>query len=158
MTLLTLFLRLIGLVTTALIFNHSYKLYTNYQQARRTQLRILISPFDPIGVTFLILSAYLGPLLSTMRWARVINPTWSWQDNFKNHEKLGSSFIVVTPEKNVLYSADAGVVEQVLGKRKVWVKPAVYGKLNFCSKRGSAKVQLFQPTVWSVAVLVKSGH
>ena len=131
MAFLALFLRLLALAISTYIASRSYKLYVNYQNARKTNLRLIISPFEPVDITFMLLSALLGPILSTMRWARILTPTWSWQDDFRNHEELGENFIVVTPRQNILYSADAGVVEQVLGKRKVWVKPAMYGMLPF---------------------------
>jgi hypothetical protein len=127
MALLALILRLLALTMPIYIASRSYKLYLNYQNARKTNLRLIISFFEPTDVTFLLLRALLAPIFSTMRWARILNPTWSWQDDFKNHQELGESFIVVTPRRNVMYSADAVVVEQVLGKRKVWIKPAVYG-------------------------------
>ena len=50
---------------------------------------------------------------------------------------------MVTPARNVLYSADARVVEQVLGKRKVWVKPAVYGMWPFRLLNGPVEAFMY---------------
>jgi len=122
MALPTTILTALLLVLVTALTTQSLKLWKNYKNAQRTGLHILISPLDPHGVPFMLLSAVFWRLVAKWRWARVLQPTMSWQDDFKNHEHLGSSFFVVSPARNLLVTADEGVVERVCGDRKGFVK------------------------------------
>ncbi|KAF2640190.1 cytochrome P450, partial [Massarina eburnea CBS 473.64] len=108
-------------------------LYRNYLYARQTGLPLIILTIDPYGLLWQILSSVFASFLKQFRWARLINSTWAWEDDDKAATEwgLGKTFVVVSPAQNIIYTSDKTSIECVLGRRKEFVKGAVYEKLNF---------------------------
>lgn len=113
----------------ALIFRQIRRLHTNYNLAKRTGLHIFIAPVDPYGIIWQAGSRLLKPLLRHLQWCRIIDLSWTWEDDCTWHEKYGENFIVVTPAVNIIYTSDKIAIEEVLANRKVFVKPRIYGTL-----------------------------
>lgn len=113
------------------LLRHLQSLYENYRLAKRTGLHIILMPLDPYGTTWQLASNIFGPLLRPFEWCRISFTSWSWSAGALYHEKYGSTFIVVSPARNVLHTSDKATIEEVLKKIKVWVKPALYESMDF---------------------------
>lgn len=111
------------------IIRRIQRIHVNYQLARSTGLHIFIVPLDPYGMVWQAGSRFFTPILQHFEWCRVLDLSWTWEDDFTRHEKYGDSFIVVSPAMNIIYTSDELAVEEVLAKRKIFVKPKLYGGL-----------------------------
>jgi hypothetical protein len=100
-----------------------YQLYRNYLSARKTGLRIIISPLTPYTLQWQLATSFFRPFLQQYRWFRAIDWTCCWQDNDKLHQELGLCFAVVAPGHNVLCTSDSKTIEYVLRKWRDFVKP-----------------------------------
>ncbi|KAF2108753.1 cytochrome P450 [Lophiotrema nucula] len=128
-------LKLIVLGITLYTLNYLRKLHTNYKLARSTHLNVVISPLDPYGMiwqlTQPLLNSYMRLLPERLSlWFKVMDMGWSWELDDYVHRKLGSSFVVVSAERNVIYTCDKEAVQWVLGRRKDFLKPDVYEALD----------------------------
>ncbi|PSN61393.1 cytochrome P450 [Corynespora cassiicola Philippines] len=105
--------------------------YKNYQIAKQTGLPIIVSPCHPWGILWLAVLFVFRPWIQHSRWGRVLEPTWSWHDNDSLYEELGSSaYVLVSPTGNVIFTNDAGAINQALTKRKEFYKGSVYESMN----------------------------
>jgi hypothetical protein len=118
------------------IFRQIQRLYINYRLAKQTGLYIFIAPVDPYGIIWQAGSRLFTPILKHFEWCRVLDLSWTWEDDCTRHEKYGDSFIVVSPAMNIIYTSDRYAVEEVLAKRKVFVKPKLYGESTCLQARG----------------------
>jgi predicted ABC-type sugar transport system permease subunit len=66
-----------------------YHLSRNYHSARRSGLRIILSPITPYSLQWQLLANLCGSYLQRYRWYRAIDWTCCWQDNDKSHQELG---------------------------------------------------------------------
>lgn len=97
---------------------------------------LVISPFGPRSMLWSKIYRHLEPLLQQLpaSWGFsvvICNTSWIFKDKFKAHEKLGKMFVNVTPAGNEIYVADAFMSNQILLRRKDFVKPVdIMGKSN----------------------------
>jgi len=99
------------------------QLYRNYVSARKSGLRIIISPVTPYTLQWQLVASLFRTYLERYRWFRAIDWTCCWQDNEKLHQELGLCFIVVAPGHNVLCTSDPRTIEHVLKDWRGYVKP-----------------------------------
>ena len=105
------------------VTNPIYQLSRNYLSARKSGLRIIISPITPYTLQWQLAASLCGSYLQRYGWFRAIDWTCCWQDNDMFHKKLGLCFIVVAPGHNVLCTSDPKAIEHVLKKWREFVKP-----------------------------------
>ncbi|KAL5402896.1 hypothetical protein PMIN03_010316, partial [Paraphaeosphaeria minitans] len=96
--------------------------------AKQTGLHIFIVPLDPYGITWQAGSRLFTLILQYFNWCRALDLSWTWEDGFTRHEKYGDNYIVVSPAVNILYTSDKFAIEEVRAKRKMFVKPKLYGE------------------------------
>ncbi|KAF1963767.1 cytochrome P450 [Byssothecium circinans] len=132
-TALTTILKLLTLALTFHLLRTLKSLYNNYLSARQTGLRTVIVPVHPYGLPWQILSFLMPSILQHFRWARLLDLTWSWQDNNKPATAwgLGETFIIVSPSINTIYTSDKTAIEHILTRRKDFIKGEIYSRLNF---------------------------
>jgi hypothetical protein len=137
MALLTLFLAAIG---TSLVL-HVYTIYKNYLVAKPLGLPIVFSPMDPYGLACQLSIRVLTPLFKMLpfelgtRWCRVADVTWAWESDGAMHDRLGPNFVMVTPGRNLLNTADPETIREVFARRKDFLKPDVYGECGILRAR-----------------------
>jgi hypothetical protein len=126
---------IIFLTVSLYLTSRLYALYKNYTIARSVGLPIIISPVDPYGLFFNVFGSLLRPFLQSIPfknglwWARAMDPDWSWSSDFENHKVLGTSYIMVNPDRSLLYTCDGEALNEVLTRRKEFVKPKdLYGE------------------------------
>lgn len=114
---------LLKLFLAHLVTYSLYSLLRNHYYARKTGLRLIISPLTPYTLQWQLAAALFGPVLRRFRWFRAIDWTCAWKDDDKLHRELGECFIVVSPGRNVLCTSDPRTIEHVLRKWRDFVKP-----------------------------------
>lgn len=97
----------------------------NLRDARKTGLPILIRPILHTNVFWIVFVATFQPQLK--RWLpkpiwdyfSVIVTGWEFHEKWKIFERVGAtSFIIVTPGGNEIWTADPAMASQVLLRRK----------------------------------------
>jgi hypothetical protein len=109
-----------------------YRIFGNYQKARRIGFPIVVTPIDPFDPLWVVARPYLAPLLSRLPFGlgdfthyRYL--AWAWKDGILMHKRYGDTLTIVTPAENQVFVADAKAVEDVLVRRKDFTKkPALY--------------------------------
>lgn len=125
------FVFILILLLAALLAAWPYKIYCNYHIARKTGLRIIISPLTPFELPWQIAPSLFGALVKRQRWFRALDQTCAWQDKNKLHEDLGSCFLLVSPGMNMLCTNDPVAFEHVFKRMKEFPKPEVFKTLDF---------------------------
>ncbi|KAF2195625.1 cytochrome P450 [Zopfia rhizophila CBS 207.26] len=127
---------LIILAITSFFIRQLYKLYQNYQDARKTGLPVILAPVDPYSFFWQISGNLSVPIVKKLPecltlWCRVSDLSWSWAHGDRIHRKLGTSFMLASPGRNLLITSDPEVINTVLQNRKAFIKPDIYEPLNF---------------------------
>ena len=114
-------------------------LYNNYQIARQSGLRLVVSPLTPLNPAWLLLQKRLRPWINSLPWglggfAKYSYMGWQFDDKYAVHQKLGGAFILVTPSVNELILADPEAITQVQARRKDFVKPPLMYGMSHCKR------------------------
>ncbi|KAK0634548.1 cytochrome P450 [Bombardia bombarda] len=99
----------------------AWALYSNYRAAKLSGLPILISPFSPDKLPYLLLKVPLRPILETLLpFPGVVVSIVGWEvrDKYRIHERYGPAFILVSPDKNELWCADPDMTQSILSRRR----------------------------------------
>lgn len=130
-------------------------LYRNYTIAQKVGLPIIIDPVNPMGVLWLLLGPYLLPLLrllpaSLSLWTDCTEYAGGFNDRGAIHKRLGPVFIHVNPARNELVIADPTTASNVLGRRKDFIKPALfYGQFSSCLRLHLLTYRRKLESVWA---------
>lgn len=104
------------------------RFFTNYLEARRIGLPIVITPFtwqDSFWILF-------GPRFSWIRclpfglgsWYKYSYMGWTLHDRYRTYARLGTKAItVVSPGRNEIMLGDADAITEVAGRYKKWNRP-----------------------------------
>ena len=86
---------------------------------------MVISPVDPDTPIWLVLSSMFQPQLEAhlpgfaYDWIKLTIFGWEFRERWSSTiEKLGKSFIIVTPGRNAIWTADPQAMNDVLLRRK----------------------------------------
>lgn len=125
--------------------------HRNLSAAKASGLVYIPIPLFPFSKPWMALHLVVIPLLQklptswTDPWITYIHPEWLWLNQFSKFKELGTdTFITVSPGRNIVYTADATVINQITTRRNDFPKPValyigvdVYGK-NVVSTEGAA--------------------
>ena len=114
----------------------------NLAAAKASNMRYVIVPvyyFSPVWLLSQnILLPYLRKLPKswTSPWLDVMPTEWLWEQQYAVYKSLGAdTFIIVAPGGNIIYSADADAISQIMTRRNDFPKPTylyraldIYGK------------------------------
>ncbi|KAI0198464.1 putative cytochrome P450 oxidoreductase [Astrocystis sublimbata] len=80
------------------------------------------------------------------RWARFMIKDWHYEDKYRAHAEHGPVFLVVSPSGIVCYVADATAANNVLTRRKAFIKPPEKMKMlePFGPNIGSSEGELWR--------------
>lgn len=122
---------LLLVATGAFLLVQGLRLSRNIAKARATGLRVVVTPLLETQVLAQLVTPFLRALYSTHldagkgwpRWCRFMIKDWSWEDKRFAHEEYGDTFICVSPEGMICYSADAALAWDVMNRRYDFTKP-----------------------------------
>lgn len=100
-----------------------FPIIQNYTRARKTGLRIIVSPITPHTLPWRIASSLFRPILQHFAWYRVIDWTCCWQDARVTSTSAEKQVLVVSPGSIVLCTRDEKTIEGVLRKWREFEKP-----------------------------------
>ena len=118
------------------------KLYTQFARnlaaAKKSGIPYVIVPFYRDNQLYQLLQIFLVPLVRklprtwTEPWFDLTLVDWLWRMRYEPFKRLGTdTFLAVSPERNVLFTADADVVSQITTRRTDFPKPLeVYESLR----------------------------
>lgn len=110
-------------------------LAVKYQNARRINVPMVLSPVGQMNVLWMFTQPVLLPWLKRLpfglgSFTRYNRRGWGYMDRCQLHLELGDAFVHVTPDDNWLYLSDADAVTEVLSRRRDFVKPVhIYSKI-----------------------------
>jgi len=120
MALISTILLAIALPYTAWYFQ---SLFVNYRKARQSGFPLLVCPANTDNVIWIVFAvafrSTLARFLPAFIYNRVKPAIYGWEFLYRNEvfERLGSSFILVTPGKNELWVADPETAHPILIRR-----------------------------------------
>ena len=118
-------------IASVLALVQGIRLWRNITKARATGLRVVVTPLLETQVLAQLASPFLRAFYLTHldagkgwpRWCRFMIKDWSWEDKRITHEQYGDTFICVSPEGMICYSADATLAWDVMNRRYDFTKP-----------------------------------
>ena len=126
------------------------RFWRNWQDAKKSGIPYILAPVYGFDRLWLLTQALWFPVINrlpnalTSPWKDVVGGDWSWHGRYAPFAAINSdTFIVVSPKKNILYTADAEVINQITTRRNDFPKPVtlykaldIYGK-NVVTTEGS---------------------
>ncbi|ORY68771.1 cytochrome P450 [Pseudomassariella vexata] len=128
-------LLLLSAVVAYSIYRTLTRFISNLAAAKRTGLPYYVipcSPFNWTGQAFRFIYMPLWKLFPRRHWENVqvvLTADWHYRENHRIFEKLGDSFIVISPGQVILYTENAEVIHQITSKREQFPKPTESYKL-----------------------------
>lgn len=121
-------LPIVSTIAIALLSWPLFKLLRNYNEARKCDLPILITPISVLNPVWTLSQHFAGPLLERLPFglggfALYSGLAWMFKARYSFQEKYGPAFIIVTPEEIELVIADAEAADEILNRRKDFIKP-----------------------------------
>lgn len=109
----------------------AYRLFRNHQRALELNVPIVYAPISsdtPIWIAFQTAFPVIFKLIpfSAIPFLRYCRIGWEFHDRSKTHERLGDAWVLVTPDKNWLYVAQADAAYEIFSRhrdfeRAVWM-------------------------------------
>lgn len=122
----------IALAALAIVGVYTLKIYLqfakNLKAARESGITYTIVPFFLVNRIYQLACIVLIPLARSLPTAWIdpwfdLTLEWGWRRRYEPFKRFGSdTFITVSPERNVLYTADADVVIQITTRRNDFPK------------------------------------
>ncbi len=106
-------------------------LFSNYREARRSGYPILVCPANTDNIIWIIFAVAFRPILArclpAFAYGRIKAAIYGWEFLYRYElfAKLGSSFILVTPGKNKLWTADPEMASSILTRRNDFLQSPV---------------------------------
>jgi hypothetical protein len=120
------------LVSTHVTLSNIYGLWQNIRTARRSGIPYIIVPISSYNLLFVLFGARVLDILNTLlglpssetSWRWLVRGSWPWRHRHAPFEQMGSdTFLTVAPGGSILYTADADVIRQILGRMSDFPKP-----------------------------------
>lgn len=118
------FLSWVAVIALSVWLWQLYGLLRNYLVARKTGFPLIIIPYNPKNLVFIIFAGLLKPIfkqyLPESLYDR-LNLTiygFGFEEKYRTHAKLGASYMLVTPVKNEIWTADPQLSLKILQRRQ----------------------------------------
>lgn len=122
-------------VLIVIVINYLYSLYRNYVSAKELGIPIILCPVGNWSLVWLFNQAWLLPLLKRLPaslngFTKYFEIGWQYADRHSEstpaHERLGPTFVLVTPDKNEIVVSDPIAIHDILTQYRTFVKPWHY--------------------------------
>jgi cytochrome P450 len=120
----------------ALLSWHLLCIYSNYKQACRIGLPIIVTPINILNPVWMLVQRWFAPLLKRVPFGlcdfvhySILG--WNFADKYSLHDRLGDAFVIVGPAESQVIVANAEAVEDIASRRKDFQKSeAMYKPLE----------------------------
>jgi cytochrome P450 len=104
-------------------------LWSNFIQARRIGLTVLISPVDPMSPVWLLSQRFILPIAERLpfglgSWTKYSKFGFGFTNKYHLHSGPVPAFTIASPGKNIVMVADAAAVDNITSRRKDFEKSA----------------------------------
>jgi cytochrome P450 len=117
----------------ALLSWHLLCIYSNYKQACRIGLPIIIIPVNILNPVWILTRKWFAPLLKRGPFGLCnfdyTTLGWPFADKYSLHDRLGDAFVIVGPAENQVIVANAEAVEEIASQRKDFQKSEAMYKI-----------------------------
>lgn len=145
----------IALALLASCVLYAFKVYTQFARnlaaAKKSRIPYVVVPFYPSNRLYQLSQVFLVPIVRrlpiswTESWFDLTTLEWTWRMKYEPFKRLGTdTFLTVSPERNVLYTADADVISQITTRKndfpkalEVYESIKIYGN-NVITSEGQA--------------------
>lgn len=120
-------LLLLALVPVTLLMYNAYCLYENLQKASHLGIQRVIVPITPDNPIWIALQTGLSFIfrfvpLHAFSFTRYCRLGWEFHDRYKTHQNLGDAWVLVTPNRNWIYLAQAEAAVDVYSRNRDFVR------------------------------------
>ncbi|KUI72815.1 Cytochrome P450 3A1 [Cytospora mali] len=104
-------------------------LQSNIAAARRTGLPCVVVPCSPFSIPWQLTCSTWTPIIKTLpkswweSWIDVMQPDWSYRLLQAPWERLGDTFLVVSPGDIIMWTRSAEAIHQFTARREAFPKP-----------------------------------
>jgi cytochrome P450 len=124
------------------VYTTASQFYKNYQDAKNSGIPYLVAPVYGYNRFWLLTEKLWFPLINrlpsslTEPWKHVVSGDWAWHVRYAPFAWLKTdTFIIVNPQRNIMVTADAAVINQITTRRNDFPKPVeVYQALDIFGK------------------------
>ncbi|KAF3760814.1 hypothetical protein M406DRAFT_348284 [Cryphonectria parasitica EP155] len=122
---------LLGSLLAYGVFYYIQGLRSNLAAARRSGLPYVVVPTSPFSFPWQLTSGLWTPLIKLLprscweQWLDILQPDWSFRYLRGPWDRLGDTFLVVSPRGIILYTCDAEAIFQVTSRREAFPKQTV---------------------------------
>ncbi|KAI4256410.1 MAG: hypothetical protein LQ352_002086, partial [Teloschistes flavicans] len=123
------------------VLNSCWCLYRNLATAKAVGLPYVVLPWDNLNLPWLLTRPLLLPYLKRLPftdtiWYALLSVDWPWQQQYTVFHRLGcDNFLLVSPARTYVFTADAAVIDQITRRRNDFPKPIeIYGSLDLYGK------------------------
>ncbi|KAG8168501.1 hypothetical protein KVR01_001250 [Diaporthe batatas] len=96
--------------------------------ARRSGLPYVVTPISPFSHYWLLTFKILTPLIKTLpkswweSWIDIMQPDWAYRLLREPWDRLGDSFLLVSPFKTIMWTSSAEAIHQITARREAFPK------------------------------------
>ena len=107
---------------------NAYCLLLNYRRASSLNVPAVWVPISPDNPLWIALQTAFSPLFKhvpfdAFSFTRYCRLGWEFHDRFKTHQRLGDAWMLVTPNKNWLYVAQAEAAFDIFSRGREFGRP-----------------------------------
>ena len=119
---------LLALVLVGWAFYNAYCLLVNYRRASQLNVPtvcILVSPDSPRWVALQTAYSFIFKHVpfDTFSFTRYCRLGWEFHDRSKTHQRIGDVWMLVTPDRNWLYVAEAEAAYDIFSRGRDFGRP-----------------------------------
>lgn len=106
---------------------NAYCLYHNLHEASHLGIQRVIVPISPDNPIWIAVQTGLSFIfrfvpLHAFSFTRYCRLGWEFHDRYKTHQKLGDAWVLVTPNRNWIYLAQAEAAVDVYSRNRDFVR------------------------------------
>ena len=125
-------------------FYTGYCLLVNYRRASRLNVPIVCIPVSPDNPLWIALQTTFSSLFKhvpfdAFSFTQYCRLGWEFHDRYKTHQRLGDAWMLVTPDRNWLYVAQAEAAYEIFSRGREFGRPVwMLGRVSYQNMGASA--------------------
>ena len=105
-----------------------YCMFKNYLTAKALRISLVVAPVSPENAIWIALqtslpSIFTSPLVVSNPLLRYCCLGWEFRERYRMHQKLGDSFMLVTPARNWLYVGEPDAAAEIFNRSRDFARP-----------------------------------
>lgn len=114
-----------------------YCFLSNYRRASQLEIPVVIAPISPDNPLWIALQTGFSSIFryipfEIFSFTRHCRLGWEFHDRYKTHQRLGDSWILVTPDRNWFHTSKAEVAYDILSRSRDLGRPVWMSSMLAC--------------------------